>query len=119
MGVQYLGKSDVLTLTPWTTVLAEMEKFVIHVVMHSVAAEENADHQIEIGLKEVDYSQFVEFDTTSLFIDHDVHDISPSVEIEAVIAGSRGEAMDDPKDGFCLIADRVSVIIEICPEFST
>jgi hypothetical protein len=56
MCVQDLWERDILALAPWTPVLAKVKKLIIHIMMHSAAPEENADHQVEIHLKEMHYS---------------------------------------------------------------
>jgi hypothetical protein len=81
-----------------------VKEMVIDVMMHSAAPEENAYHQIKICLKEMDDSELIQFDTTRFFIDHDVDNISPALEVEAVSACGGGESMDDSKDVFGLIS---------------
>jgi hypothetical protein len=42
MCVQDLCKRNILALAPWMTVLAEVKKLIVHVMMHNAAPKENA-----------------------------------------------------------------------------
>jgi hypothetical protein len=64
-------------------------------VVHGAAAEEETDDQVEISLKKVDDSEFVQFKDTRFLVDHHIDDDDPSGQVEAVQAGERGKAVDD------------------------
>jgi hypothetical protein len=89
--------------------LARVNKLVVSLVVHGTSSEEDSDEKVEVRLKEMDESQFVELDEPCFFVNHYIDYLCPAPEVEALSGGSGGKSITYAKDVLSFLLSGVCV----------